>query len=185
MKRKRALVLGIAAVVALATIAAPDAEARGRHGGRRGPVVVVRGFYGYPGYYGFGYGFGFHPFYNPWFGPYPYAPYAMGVDLNAASIAGVGAVDLNVKPGEAEVWVDGKFIDEAKELDGSPRYLWLKDGAHRIVIYRGGYVSFDERVEVRAGTAKELKVRLEKGPSEPPAGRPTQGENLQQSEGIR
>jgi hypothetical protein len=41
-----------------------------------------------------------------------------------------------------------------------------------VVIYRGGYASFDEKIDVRAGTARELKVRLEKGNSEAPGKRP-------------
>jgi hypothetical protein len=171
MISKRARVLVVAAAAVLTTFDTPLAQAHGR-GGRGGPAVVVRGYYGYPAF-GYGYGFGFGPYWGPWAGPYAYGyGWPMGIDLNAASIAGFGALDLNVKPGEAEVWVDGKFVDEAKELDGGPRYLWLKDGAHRVVIYRGGYAIFEEQVEVRAGTARELKVRLEKGAAEPPGTRP-------------
>jgi hypothetical protein len=169
MKAKRALVLGMAAAAAATLLGARNARAGG-HGYGHGPVVVVHGGFGF-GYPYWGYG----PwFYGGWWGPYGFGPgfYGPGIDLNAATIAGVGAIDLNVKPGEAEVWVDGKFVDEAKDLDGGPRYLWLKDGAHHVVIYRGGYASFDEQIEVRAGTARELKVRLEKGASEPPGKRP-------------
>jgi hypothetical protein len=61
---------------------------------------------------------------------------------------------------------------EARDLDGSPGSLWLKDGPHHLVIYKGGYRSFDEDVSVRPGQKLDLKVRLEKGASPPPGTRP-------------
>ena len=158
-----ALIAGTAAL--LPSVA--DARAgRGFHGGgfHGGGHVVVRSYFS--PYFGFGYGWG------PYWGyPYgPYGPYAYGpeggVDMNAAMMAGYGAIDLNVKPNRAEVWVDGKFVGEARDLDGSPSYLWLKDGTHQVVISKGGYVNFDAKVNVLRGVKKELKVRLQEGPSE-------------------
>ena len=155
--------------------ALPDSAGAHGRGGRRGPTIVIRGG-------GFGYGYGFSPYfgygfgYGPNWGPYAYGPYAYGpaggVDLNVAMMAGYGAVDMDVKPGQAEVWVDGKFIAEAKELDGSPSYLWLKEGVHRVVVYKGGYKSFDEEIDVQRGFKKDLRVRLEKGDTEAPGRRP-------------
>ena len=66
------------------------------------------------------------------------------------------------------MWVDGKFVAEARDLDGYPSYLWLPEGAHHVVVYKGGYVRFEEDIEVQRGYRKDLKVRLEKGDSEPP-----------------
>ena len=152
-----------------ATLPAP-ALANPRGGGHRGPVVVVgggRGFYGYGPYYGFGLG--------PYFGPYAYGPFLGpegGVDMSAAMMAGYGGVDLDVKPGQAEVWVDGKFVAEAKQLDGYPSYLWVKEGVHKIVVYKGGYQRFEEEIEVQRGFKKDLRVRLEKGEAEAPGRRP-------------
>jgi len=164
----------VAAAAALAVIAfaSPQAaEAHGRHGSWRGPVVVSRGFYGYP-YFGFG---AWNPYWGPWgaygWGPYAYGPQG-GLDLNVAMIAGYGAIDLNVKPKQAEVWVDGEYFGEARDLDGAPSYLWLPEGAHHVTIYKGGYASFDEKLDVRRGQRKELKVRLEKGESQPPGQKP-------------
>jgi hypothetical protein len=140
----------------------------------------VGGFYGYPfpyayPYYGFGLGFGYGPFYGSYWGPWAYGPPG-GIDMSAAFTAGYGAVDLSVKPGAAEVWVDGKFVAEAKDLDGSPSYLWLPEGVHHVVVYKGGYARFEENVEVQRGYRKDLKVRLEKGESEPPGLRPGSSE---------
>jgi hypothetical protein len=161
--------LAAAIVLALAIAAPPIAEAQGHyhvHGG-----VVVHGYYPAPFYYGYPwpyYGFGWGPYYGGFYPPYAYEGYNMG----AAAAAGMGAVDMNVKPGEAEVWVDGKFRGEAKHLDGSPSLLWLREGSHEIVVYKGGYKSFDERISIDPGQKLDLKVRLEKGDSQPPGQRP-------------
>lgn len=159
--------LAASAALARGLVAPREAEAHGRGAPGRGPVIV-RGFYGFP-YFGFG---------NPYWG-YPYwgwppAFYGPpgGVDMGAAMVAGFGAIDLHVKPGQAEVWVDGKFVAEARDLDGYPSYLWLPEGAHRLTIYKGGYQKFEEEIDVRRGTRMELKVRLQKGESEPPGERP-------------
>jgi PEGA domain-containing protein len=162
---KRVVAIAPVATLVLITLSPQDAFAQGRRGFRRG--FGGRAFFVAP-YFGFGYGFG--PYWGPW-GPYGYAP-AGGIDMGAALIAGYGAVDLNVKPGEAEVWVDGKYVAEAKDLDGYPSYLWLSEGPHRVVVYKGGYASFDEQIDVRRGLRSDLKVRLDKGDAQPPGQRP-------------
>ena len=127
----------------------------------------ARSFYG-GGFYGF----------NPWFGmgwgPYggwgPYYPGFYppgGVDMNAAMIAGFGAVELNVKPNRADVWVDGRYVGEARDLDGYPSYLWLADGAHRVAVHKGGFLVFDEQIDVRRGMKTEIKLKLQPGDSPP------------------
>ncbi len=147
---------------------APEvAEAHGRRGGRG--AFHGRSFYGAP-YFGFG------SYWGPWgpwgyYGPYAYRPEG-GIDMGFAMMAGFGAIDLNVKPGAAEVWIDGRYVAEARELDGYPSFLWLKEGEYRLQIYKGGYLTFDERVNVQRGARQELKVRLEKGESQPPGVRP-------------
>jgi hypothetical protein len=83
-------------------------------------------------------------------------------------MSGMGGLDLSVKPKQAEVWVDGKYVAEARDLDGDPSYLWLKEGAHHLVLYKAGFRSFDEDVEVNVGMVRELKATLEPGESEPP-----------------
>jgi hypothetical protein len=181
--RVRQTVAPVVALTASRALTASAAQAQRRGGGPRGRatggVVPSHGFYG--PYWGFGWyaspwGFGFG--YDPYFGP-GYRP-AGGIDPNVAMIAGIGALDLNVKPGEAEVWVDGKYRAEAKDLDGYPSSLWLKEGVHRIVVYKGGYAGFDEEIEVQAGVRKELKLRLEKGDAQPPGRRPDKKEKARE-----
>jgi hypothetical protein len=153
------------------------AEARGHVGFHI--AIVVRGFLGGPfdgPYYGYPY-CGFSPYWVPCYGGYgsnaPYGPNGpTGFRMGVAATAGIGSVDLDVKPGAAEVWVDGRFVAEARDLDGSPDVLWLEDGSHRLVVYEAGYRTFDEDVSVRPGQELNLKIRLEKGDSVPPGTRP-------------
>jgi hypothetical protein len=84
-------------------------------------------------------------------------------------MSGMGALDMNVNPKQAEVWADGKYVADARDLDGDPSYLWLKQGPHRIVLYKAGFRSFEEAVDVNVGMIRELKVKLETGESPPPA----------------
>jgi hypothetical protein len=168
-KGKRAgLTLAVAIAMTGALALQPSrAEAHGRRGGH---VVVVGGFYR-PWY-----GFGFGPYWGwGWgWGPYPWAYYGPqgGIDMNMAMMSGYGAVDLNVKPNRADVWVDGKYVGEARDLDGYPSYLWLADGAHKLAVYKGGYKTFEEEINVNRGMRTELKIRLEAGESQPPGPMP-------------
>ena len=156
--------VGVAAALALAS---PDAEAHGRGGGRR--VVYSGGgfyspWYGFAPYWGWGWGWGAYP-------PAYYGPPG-GVDMGVAMMAGFGAVALNAKPNRADVWVDGKYVGEARDLDGYPSYLWLKEGEHRIAVHKGGFLVFDEPIAVQRGMKTEIKVRLEPGDSPPPGQKP-------------
>jgi hypothetical protein len=159
------LVLAATALVATPLVSPASAAARGRHGGIH---VRVGGFYGWGPYWGWGapywgWGWGWG-----WPGPY-YHGTPGGSLLGYAMMSGMGGLDLNVKPKEAEVWVDGQYVAAARDLDGDPSYLWLERGAHHIVVYEAGFRSFEEDVDVHVGMLRELKVRLEKGDSEPPA----------------
>lgn len=166
--------VGGLALAALTTAGTGAAEAHGRGGGH---VVVVHHGYGYGygfGYAPFAYGWGFSPFYSPFWaygvGPY-YGPQG-GVDMNVAMISGFGAIDVNVKPNRADVWVDGKYVGEARDLDGYPSYLWLQNGPHHVAVYKAGYRTVEQDVDVARGTKRELKLRLEPGESQPPGPKP-------------
>jgi hypothetical protein len=123
-------------------------------------------------------------FYNPWFGfgafsGWGWGPYAPGfyqpeggVSMGAAMIAGMGAVELNVKPNRADVWVDGKYVGEARDLDGYPSYLWLSEGEHRVAVHKGGFQLFDEAISVHRGMKTQIKIKMQPGDSPPPGPKP-------------
>lgn len=172
-KQVRATLTAAAVLVGTVALFPAVADAHGRGGFHGGGRVIVGGHFN--PYFGLDYGWG--PFWSSYWGPYwgyPYGPYAYGpresVDMNAAMIAGYGAIDLNVKPNRAEVRVDGKYVGEARDLDGSPSYLWLKDGTHRLTISKGGYATFDTKIDVLRGIKKGLKIQLQEGPAEQPSG---------------
>jgi hypothetical protein len=168
MTRQRGVALAAAALVASVLFVMPaNAAAHGRHGGG----VYVGGHYGFAPYYGMGWGWGWGPYFWPPYGPYSFGANG-GVDPGAAMIAGFGAVDVDAKPNQADVWADGKYVGEARDLDGYPSLLWLKEGEHTIAIYKGGYRTFEEKIDVQRGMQTKLKVRLEKGESEPPGLKP-------------
>jgi hypothetical protein len=174
--------LALLAAVLLFSLTEAEAHGRAVARGGHGPVVV-RGFYGGPAF-GFGYGGFGYPFWGPYaygWGPYPYPP-GGGIDLGAALVAGYGAVEFDAKPGQAEVWVDGKFVAEARDLDGYPSYLWLAEGPHKVTVYKGGFERFEEEIDVRRGVHRELKVRLPKGEAQPPGQRPDKKEKKEEKE---
>jgi hypothetical protein len=187
MTRKHvgALVVAAAAVAGSTAGLVPTVEA-GDNGVRRGRTSVVGtsrgpyhrnywsgrwggGYYRFPyhRYHRFGWGLHFGPYYDPYFAPYAYGPPG-GIDMNVAVLAGLGAIDVDVKPSKADVWVDGRYVAQARDLDGYPSFLWLPEGVHRVAIYRKGYLRFEQEIEVKRGIRKELEVRLVKGESEPP-----------------
>jgi hypothetical protein len=162
---KRRTVVSAAALALIAFGVSREAAAHPR--GHGGVAVYGGGFYGWGPWYGYGpyWGWGWGPYYPGFYPP-------GGVDMNAAMIAGFGAVELNVKPNRADVWADGRYVGEARDLDGYPSYLWLPDGPHRLQVYKGGYKVFDDQIDVRRGTRVEIKLKLEPGESEPPGLKP-------------
>ena len=168
-----AMVVATAATVALQ---APEAEAHGR-GGRGGGRVVVYGGGVYSPWMGFGgWGWGWGPYAPGFYGP------EGGVSMGAAMIAGMGAVELNVKPNRADVWVDGKYVGEARDLDGYPSYLWLAEGEHRVAVHKGGFLVFDEPINVQRGMKTEIKLKMQPGDSPPPGPKPAEKAAVVKSE---
>jgi PEGA domain len=161
----RQAAVSLAALATLALPAAGEAHGRGR--------VVIAG----PRVY-FGFGYGWFPYYGyalRGYGYYPLPPRG-GLDLGYARVKGWGALDLHVKPGKAEVWVDGRFAGRASELDGRPSYLWLRKGTHEIAVYRKGYETFRETYEITPGAVFPLHLKMTKGkatlPQAPPPAPP-------------
>ena len=171
-----AMAIAVAGTVAFQ---APEAEAHGRGGrGGGGRVVYYGGGGFYNPWYGFGAGWGWG------WGGYPagfYQPEG-GVGMGAAMIAGMGAVELNVKPNRADVWVDGKYVGEARDLDGYPSYLWLAEGEHRVAVHKGGFLAFDEPINVQRGMKTKIKLKMQPGDSPLPGPKPTEKSTIEKNE---
>ena len=150
------LVLAATAMVVTPLSLPASAEAHGHHGGVY-VGVGIGGFYGWGPYWGWGGAL------LGW-GPGPYLRGAgRRLALGYAMMSGMGALDLNVKPKQAEVWVDGKYVADARDLDGDPSYLWLKQGSHHVVLYKAGFRSFEEDVDVNVGMIRRAQGEAREG----------------------
>ena len=127
---------------------ASRAEAQGRYGPRH--VVVVSGYYADP--------FWYDPYFvGPQWGPYPYpypAPYQWA---NADS-----AVKLEVKPKEAEVYVDGYYAGIVDDFDGVFQRLRVPPGEHEITIYLDGYRTVHQKVYLTPDNTFKIKYQMER-----------------------
>ena len=157
------------------------AEAQ-RWGGRVvvAPRVIVGGGYYYRPYfydpfwidpwYGFGYGYQY-----PWGPPYGYPPYgAYPVDPGAS-------LRLEVKPKEAEVYVDGFYAGIVDDFNGVFQRLNVPPGEHQIDLFLDGYRTVHQKVYVTPRKTFNVKYSMERlaageqpeprpQPPEPPPG---------------
>ena len=167
--------LALVAVVmagALALQATPSAAQR--RGGviHRGPsthVVIGGGFYTGP-YWGY---YGYDPFFWGSFGWYPYRwgyyppPwYYSGPAVDGASLR------LQVKPKDAQVYLDGFFAGIVDDFDGIFQRLHVQPGEHELVLYLKGYKSVKQSIRLQRGQDFKVQyamVPLAAGePNEPP-----------------
>ena len=121
------------------------------------------GFYGH--HYGYGYGYGGYGGYGGYYG---HSRYEIARATLQAQAAGLGGLDLNVRPRKAEVYVDGQRLGKAGNFDGYPGYLWLEKGTHQVAIYKDGYLTVVQEFTIRPGILQEVKFRLTPGKSVPP-----------------
>lgn len=95
----------------------------------------------YYGAYGYGYGGG----YGTGTG-YGYGPYG-----DSSRQWGRGGLKLKVKPREAEVYVDGFYMGQVDNFDGTFQQLELEPGGHRVEIRARGFetISFEVNIDPR------------------------------------
>lgn len=74
-----------------------------------------------------------------------------------------GALDTDISPERAEVWVDGKRIGVADDFDGFPDYLWLEQGTYDVVFYLPGYKTIARQYSIYSGLVIDVEDRMEKG----------------------
>jgi hypothetical protein len=151
------------AAAAMTTVVASDG-ARGYH---RYPYSRYRPY----GYRHYSY---YRPYYRPYYYSYPFAFYgAWGYPATYGQYGyewspDAGALDLNIKPKRAEVWVDREYLGTVDSYDGFPRYLWLRSGQHHVVVYLDGYETFAREVTLRAGEVLAVRFELREGVGKKP-----------------
>jgi len=104
------------------------------------------GYYAYPAFY-----------YGGFYGaPYPYARLYYGASDRVPS-----ALRIEVKPVEAEVYVDGYLAGIVDEFDGFFQRLDLAPGAHEVVIYLDGYRTIRKKLYLSPGASYKLRRAME------------------------
>jgi hypothetical protein len=116
-----------------------------------GAPVVVGGFYTSP-----------YALYDPWFGydfqgpwGYPYG-YRFAVDAS---------LRIEVKPSNAEVYVDGYYAGIVDDYDGTFQRLRVMPGQHEIEVYLDGFRTFRQRLYLEPNNTFKLKANLEPLPA--------------------
>jgi hypothetical protein len=168
-----------AAFVAVAALAAPTV-AFAQRAAPRGPArpVAVRPTFRSSVFIG-GFGFGYPHLYNPWWGDYgygygyPYGGYPLYVDYSNWDVA---SLRIEVKPREAEVFVDGYHAGIVDNFDGIFQRLHVRPGGHEISIYMPGFRTFTTRVYASPSSTQSIKMYLQPlapGEAMAPPPRPT------------
>jgi len=88
------------------------------------------GGFGYPGYYG--------SYYDPYFGGGG-GYYGGGSSGSSQVYRGAGSLRLKVKPGNAQVFVDGYFVGTVDSFDGVFQRLNVEAGSHKIELRADGF----------------------------------------------
>jgi len=154
----------------------PDRQPSNHHNGGHGGHGGHGGFHG-GGYYPYGFGIGYWPgsfwgwYWDDWGWREPYGyPYGYGYgrgygyyDQNSRD--DMGALDLDLSPGDTEVYIDGEKLGTVDDFDGWPQYLWLPKGTYDLVFYRDGYKTLARQVSVYPGVVVDMDDRLEQGAS--------------------
>jgi hypothetical protein len=111
-------------------------------------------YYYYPRHlypYGYGaFGIGFY-----YYDPYVWAPvsnfYYNGYNYGYGYGYSVGELRLQVRPRDAEVYVDGYYAGVVDDFDGVFQSLRLEEGEYRIEVVAPGYAPLEFDVRIQAG----------------------------------
>jgi hypothetical protein len=121
-------------------------HSRGHYGGYYGGYVGIGSHsWGYPGYGYYG-GYG-------WYGP-PAWGYTSVYPVSGATY---GALDLDVSPEGAEIYVDGNLVGVADDFDGYPNFLWLDKGTYDVVIFAPGYQTIARQYSIYGGLVIDVE----------------------------
>jgi len=148
-----------------------DQRRPGRPGGGGGTIDRHHfGYWGYPYYwspYRWGWWLGWSWWYPSWgySYPYPYGYPQYGGGVYPHGGAALGALDTDVWPARAQIWIDGRYVGFVDQFDGFPRFLWLEKGTYDVVFYLEGYRTLARQYTVYPGLVIDVEDRLEPGES--------------------
>ncbi|BBB33072.1 hypothetical protein TTHT_1582 [Thermotomaculum hydrothermale] len=85
-------------------------------------------------------------------------------DVHSYREKGLSAYDINIKPKDADIYLDGLYVGKADDFDGSPKFLVVKPGTHTITAKKPGYKTYTVRVSINPGEQINLNKHLEPAP---------------------
>jgi hypothetical protein len=93
----------------------------------------------------------------------PVAAYWSGSPPSAGMPPGpnLAVVSINVRPKDARVHLDGRFVGRARYLDGKPGYLYLEPGTYALELRLEGHAPVLVELDAKAACRYDLKHRLE------------------------
>lgn len=145
-----------------------------RHHG--GNVVLGGGWwdpwwYGRGPWWGWSWGWGWSSW-GPW-GPWGPAGVYYDRPYRGGRGSGYGALDTDIWPGDAEIYVDGERLGTADDFDGFPAYLWLPRGTYDVVIYLPGFQTIARQYSIYDGLVIDVDDRMQRGEAIRPEDLPT------------
>lgn len=75
-------------------------------------------------------------------------------------------IDVDVKPEEVEVWLDGAEVGIADDFDGDPRYLTTKPGKHLLEFRLDDLPPVQQEVDLRPGVVVGIETDVEEAAEE-------------------
>ncbi|MEO1366440.1 MAG: PEGA domain-containing protein [Acidobacteriota bacterium] len=90
---------------------------------------------------------------------------ASGYESSYGTGVGVGALDLDVSPEEALIFIDGKLVGTADDYDGFPDFLWLEEGTYDVAIYHPGYETIFRQYSIYPGLTIDVEDSMRPGES--------------------
>jgi hypothetical protein len=94
-----------------------------------------------------------------WSGPPPAAGMPPGPEL--------AVVSIDVRPKDARVHLDDRFVGRARYFDGKPGYLYLEPGTYRFELRLEGYRTVLVELEATPTCRYDLKHRMERAKGTP------------------
>ena len=74
----------------------------------------------------------------------------------------LAVVSADIRPKDARLYLDDRFVGRTRYLDGRPGYLYLTPGTYHLELRLDGYETLAVKLEAEAGCRFDLKHRLQR-----------------------
>ena len=132
-----------------------------RGGYRHRPRYYGGYYYGSPWYPGWGLFWDFYGY--PYYWGRGWSPYYGYTTSYGSSVSGMGALDCDINPEDAQIYLDGKYVGICDDYDGFPEYLWLEKGTYDVAFYRPGFQTIARQYTIYAGLVTDVEDRMVPG----------------------